>query len=426
MTTARRLKRQESNALKIFNELWNEFVEFETSNSHAIGGYVHYQKGVAHKIKSVHKRWKYFTRCKNTNPKSMNFKPTALKDKIEEYMLLKDKQVWLSYTAELAFRKYGYTADNETFEKVYSTELLPLDAVKLLIKKENPMLTLNLSYHQLIGKYNKEVKFPENFAELTPKQFLSFMELSGKGYTEYELKIQFLRKNFFKLPITRIHALRKFAKKEKSEALAAAYYEGWLDNSSAIHDLVKLLKFLNDTPEYLNNPIPKYRLLRGPSHHLKNISIWEFALAENAMFDFLETGDMDSLDRFVAILMRPLSASKVLKSIYAYVDDYRSKFHDELIDRNIKRVRKMPEHYKFALLAYFRSTRETFKEVFPNVYGSVSKKKTPEGEDGNWGDVILQMSGEVPGQEDQVSRVNLYLILSRIDKMIDNQNKAKK
>ena len=423
MTIKRRLKRQETNALKVFNNLWNEFVEFETTNSFEIGGYVRHRHDVAGKINSVHRRWKYFTRCKNTNPKSMNFRPLALKDKIEEYLLFKDKQVWLSYTAALAFQKYGYTAPVEDFEEIYSVDLLPFDAVKQLILKSNPMLTLNLSYHRLIGKYTKEVKFPEKFSELTPKQLLSFMELSGKGYNEYELKIQFLRKNFFRLPISRINALRKFSKKEKSEALAQAYYNGWLENSSSIHELVKLLKFLNDTPVYTDNPVPRYRLLRGPAHQLKNLTIWEFALAEKAMFDFMATGDMSQLNRLVAIIMRRMSLWQLAKSLFTFVDDFRTDFHDQLIERNMKRVVKMPEHYKFAILAYFRSTRETFKDAFPYVYSNVAKKKTSKDDEGNWGDVIMQMSGDVPGNEEKVAKVNLYTFLYRIDALIENQKK---
>jgi len=421
---SRKFKRQQETALQIFNKLWNEFIEFDLGNSITEKGYVKYKADIQAKLRALHNSWKFYANNRNANPKSMGFKVMAFHEKADAYLAEKEKQVWISYTREQAFKLYGFKTHIEDFEEMYKLDLLPLAAIKSLILKTNPMLTINLSYHKLIGKYNKEVKFPESFEELTRKQFLSFVELAGQGYTDYELKIQFLRKNFFKLPITRIHALKKLSEKAKTKAFNQAYYNGWLDNSSSIHKLIKLLTFLSGTPEYLNNPAPKYRLLRGPSDRLKNISIWEFALAEKAMIDFAHEKDDKHLDVLAGILMRRISPAKWFKSLFTHVSDVRVDFNDELIAKYASIGSKMPQHYKFAMLSFFRSVRESFTEIFPNVYGSVEKKKT-KSKEGNWGDVILDFSGEIPGKEEEVAAVNLYTFLYRIDKLIEKQRNAK-
>ena len=418
-------KKQNKEALEVFNRLWNDFINFEQTNSYDSAGYVFRQETIPLKIENVHKRWKHYVNKHNARPNSVKFKPMALKDKIDDYLKVKDKQVWVSYSRELGFKLYGFYASIQDYEDAYHHQKPPKRAVKELLYNQNPMLTINLSYHRMIGKYRKTVDFPESFSELSRRQFLSFIKLAGQNLTDYELKIRFLRKNFFRLPVTRIAALHKLSKKAKNKTFSQAYYEGWLDNSSVIHELVKKLSFLSESPVFVKNPVPRWRFYFGPADNLKNISIWEFAMAEKYFLLFAENQKTEDLNRFVGILMRPVSVMAFLKKIFSYSNDIRSFFHDELLSKYSANIAAMPEYKKLAVVAFFRSVRESFKMLFPNVYGDVESKRNNKDSEGNWGDVILSFSGDIPGNEEKVAAVNLYTFLYRIDKLIDDQKNKK-
>lgn len=426
MTKTRRINRANNRALDYFNELYSEFTTTENSNAIEFAGILKHNASVNDKIEELHRKWRRFCQLRTKNGE-MQYRVDALKTKIDEYIENKRREIYLLYARQYAFRMFGLTMNPVEWLKIYNQEVSPRVAVRNLIKSTNIMININLSYHRMIiGRVNHSASLPESFDELTPAQFNYFMKLVGQNLTDYELRIKFLRKFFFKLPINRIIAHRKLSEKAKNKVFKEAYYEGYLENSSVVFELIKRLEWLSQGASFTRTPVKKFKGLRGPSDQLKNISIYEFAMCEKEMMDFAATQDPKHVDRLVAVLYRPISYVKLVKSWFNHTDDLRSDYHDFELEARTLKAGKMPMYLKIAILAYFRSVREQFSTTFPEVYGQVRKSST-EDKEGSWADVILEMSGPIAGKEAEVSRVNVYNFLYRINKMIrDNREMNEK
>jgi hypothetical protein len=266
---------------------------------------------------------------------------------------------------------------------------------------------------------------PESFSELSRKEIIWVISQIAKGVDEIELKLLFL-KRYFKLPISRLIGLQQKINREKDLVQKMIYNDDLNEYNSRLFLLSEQVNFLVNDRRFSFNPVPVYRTLKrffmpliGPADDLKNLTIWEFALAERAMLNYTETQNEEELNRLIAILYRPASIIKRLALLLGFYDkDLRKRFNDQVITERIPRVKNMPFAYKHAIYLFFYSVRNTFSDEgkFPHLFNQQKQDRNISGrQELTWGDVIMEMSGEIPGNEEKTGQVNLYTFLYRLE-----------
>lgn len=263
---------------------------------------------------------------------------------------------------------------------------------------------------------------PQRLAELSPEELSWLIRHLVQGVDDLSLRIHFAAR-FWNLPIGRINRLGRKAAREKYLPQRLSDVENWLDANSKIYLLAEQFDFLLHDRRLERNPFPVIRLpwyrfrraLHGPDDGLKNLSIWEFAVAERHAMGVRADNLSDALDRFIAALYRPRSILLQLRSVFCWTADQRLPFNDQTYTRRVAAVSRVPMEVKLAVLMFFKSVRDTFQgpELFPHVYSGT--QSASQGRKLSWGDVIMEMSGEVPGNEDATGRVNLYTFLYRLE-----------
>ena len=261
-----------------------------------------------------------------------------------------------------------------------------------------------------VNKVEKDI--PVTWQEVKPDQLLKILKWISEGVNGIQLKLKFLEL-YFKLPITKLDKLGKAA--EKIEDLRA--WEHYQECMSKLLMLSYTVNFLDKTPEVVNRIGLRLRLGFGkyfyaPAEGFKNLEIWEFVLAEQAFKN-------DEYNKLIAILFRKKKYLHFIqKHLSNYNNDIRCQFNDIDISKNEVRIAKskITEEVKLAIVIWFGNFLSTLPLTFPHVYLKVNTKKQKTNSKGqSWGDIIINMSGEIPGNEDKVARVNLNTLLYRLE-----------
>lgn len=274
--------------------------------------------------------------------------------------------------------------------------------------------------HWLGFRVKKHVKFPDNFQELTRKQIVYFFKLTLQGANKEELVHRFVRRFYASLPIARILRYREVAEKAKKIYTWRTNQEAFENNAYYLDMLTKKFAFFDGIRYFTIAPVRRVLWFFGPKDEMKNISIAEFAYLDKEMLSYYQ-GDTEAIGRIMAILFRPLAISRLFSRY-----DRRQYFDDDRIQRRARLMAKVPDAKKVAVLTWFQMIRKELPQNFPHLYQS--KKKNQDPEKYSWGDVIIQMSGDIPGKEDEVSRVNAWNFMYRLDLMMKEakENKLKK
>ncbi len=264
---------------------------------------------------------------------------------------------------------------------------------------------------------------PEQLSELTPQELRWLMRHIIYGMDAGLMKLQFLCR-YFRLPLRRINRLRQKITRAIDPIERALLQEHYLECNSKIFLLTEQFNFLLHDRTLLHNPMPvirfpwwRFRKLLGPADELKNITIWEFALTERALSNFLATDREEYLDQMMAILYRRCSFRRRVASLFWHQTDLRVPFCDQVHIHPIRRIRNLPLEVKLLVSVFFASVVMSFKEPhrFPNVYHQQKEKQSPGTRELSWADVIMELSGPIPGKEASTAATNLYTFLHRLE-----------
>lgn len=267
-------------------------------------------------------------------------------------------------------------------------------------------------------RLKKHVKFPDNFRELSRKQIVYYFKLLLRGCNKEELVHRFIKKFFARLPVVRILLQRDKAATTKSLYKYRHFQEAYENNASELDKLTALFRFFDGIRYFTIAPVRRLHWFFGPKDDMKNISIAEFAFAEKELISYLNK-DTKAMNRLVAIFYRPLSLQRIFSKY-----DKRQALDSETIEKRARRLSRVSDAKKVAVLTWFQMIRRDLPEKFPNLFNQA--KKSDDGEKYSWGDVIIQMSGEIPGKEDDVSRVSAWNFMYRLDLLIREQNEQKR
>ena len=92
----------------------------------------------------------------------------------------------------------------------------------------------------------------------------------------------------------------------------------------------------------------------------------------------------------------------------SYKGDPRQAFNDQLINRRIKAVAKIPHEIQLLIAWWFEGNLKNMPNVFPKLYQKKQDKEDVSGEKGSWSDTILLIARSEHKEADQVSKRNLY------------------
>lgn len=273
-----------------------------------------------------------------------------------------------------------------------------------------------------IAVNGKSKMVPESLDELSQEELLKLIRFIAEGRDAQYIKLRFVC-DYWKIPINRINRLGRRLERSNNLLQKIVLNDQHLDILSRLYLLTEQFNFLIKDRKLLKNPVPRIRFpwsrfirpLVGPSDGLKNLTIWEYALAEKMLENYVSSDDETFLDQLLAILYRPTCLGKVIMSWFRYTSDTRVTFNDQTYQKRIPLLTGIEFEKKFAIAMYFNSVRDSFKESdrFPHIY-NMKKKKTGNSKL-SWADVIMEMSGEIPGNEDKTGRVNLYTFLYRLE-----------
>lgn len=245
---------------------------------------------------------------------------------------------------------------------------------------------------------------PDSFAELSTKHIKHYFKQIVKQVEPEVLRLDFAFRIVKHIPKFKIMKLKYLY--ERSPELYADEYE---EMNCSLRTLGDAFSFITGIRHISNRPFANIGLRIGPANEFKNISLWEFALAEKCHRDFIATEDTIYLKKMASIFYRHVSIFKLLKSIVKKQADIRTS-----VPNNPKAL-NIPDWKLAALNAWFC----TFFDSLPKRYPMVFKKKNSDSTFGNegspWGDIIMALSGDIPGNEEKVSNMSFYLIMERLE-----------
>ena len=276
------------------------------------------------------------------------------------------------------------------------------------------MIDVSITYRTELGRLKRQSRsIPQSFAEMTKQDWLCFLGLLGRINDSHQFILSFIRRRFFSLPVYR---LKKQLRDNPDTALI---------NLDQLNILIDQFRFMQHRPAITTNHFPRIGIKFAPKNNLQNMQIWEFAVAERAYIEYSQTRENSHLNRLMAILYRKPSAVRIIrKLITGHVDDIRRNFIDDerFLTKQAKKLQATDERIKAFTYIWFESCRAQLPVKYPYVF---KKPKADDDNEGSWADVIFALSGETPGNEEKVARVNLHNFLFKLNLTIKAQEELK-
>ena len=241
-----------------------------------------------------------------------------------------------------------------------------------------------------------KINLPSSWNELTEKQFLKIASLfySGTSGKIFDLKLFFI-----------LYDCRwfQFLKQAKAILILAETPLSELKNHySFIYSENNRTRF----PEKIKL---KNKTFFSPFEKITNLTVDEFAVADDLHIKWRETHEIAFLQYLMAVL-------------YVENKQPREKFDKNNLPEKMKRFVKMPLPQMLAAeLAYFgckNHITKRFSQAFPKNTSPKSKNSKKYG----FGKVILQMSGGKFGSHEETKNTNIYTFLEEFNENLKNHD----
>ena len=157
-------------------------------------------------------------------------------------------------------------------------------------------------------------------------------------------------------------------------------------NSIQRYEICSLLSFLNDI-KLTKNFFPEFAGLFGPKDELRNVTVLEYATADAYFKMLIKTQEIKYLDFLVATLYRLPKFDKKEEKPQDWDGDYRQKFNPNLVEDNLKNIRKLPISFKYCVFLFFVGCKSKIIEDYSILFSGQN------GDGGNgWADTILDLA----------------------------------
>lgn len=246
---------------------------------------------------------------------------------------------------------------------------------------------IELIYHKGL------MKLPENFEELSRKQFIGLSKLLFTGGDALRCKVQALK-------ILCGFSAFKFALLKAEVISRAIEYVDWVFDPK------------NTTTKQL---IPHYKGYYGPSSDFDNLRMKEFHMSELYYREIGNEENQDveaSINHLVAVLYRP---GKWFYNKKKDKDgDIRRKFNENVTSYRSKRIAHWPLKVKQAIVLWYSSCRQQLEEDNPTVFRDGSGSSFESQFDTGMYGVMRSLAGDKLGPLEKIEGLHVKTCMLEI------------
>lgn len=246
-----------------------------------------------------------------------------------------------------------------------------------------------------------KIQIPTSWEELTNWQLgkigLAFM--THAPGTVLDIKVLYVLLNIRWYSLTKKIKARKLLKAIALSELKKHYQ--WVYNESSRQTF---------TP-YFRSDFTKYN---SPKPRLSNLTIAEFATAEDLLLGFLRTKETEYLTYLTAVLFSTETRGK------------RTLFDKDVLDRKAEKFKHLSYSDLAGIFMSYIGARRNMMEKFPNVFASKKNtNKTPSLPKSSYlGKVITKFSGDKFGTFKETQKTNVYIFLQFYEDLIVETSKT--
>jgi hypothetical protein len=162
--------------------------------------------------------------------------------------------------------------------------------------------------------------------------------------------------------------------------------------------------------------------LHGPEERFRNLTFEEFIYADTYFSLFASHSNELFLDKLIATIYRPQREGYNPKSP-AYKGDIREDFNENLVEDRLHLVRLLPQAVKYAILSWYRGCRKELETIYDLVFTEPNEQKATEGD---WGDVLLSLSGGKFGHLEQTSGQRVHTVFKEMQRIARENEEIKR
>jgi hypothetical protein len=247
-----------------------------------------------------------------------------------------------------------------------------------------------------IGPYQRNLALTWN--ELTGRQLLDVARVLSTGYQHEATKLDALLAALLQVPRRAFRQLNVVQRVE-------------------LRPLVQFLHAPTDHPPLTAQLLPVLTMARqhyhGPREAFRTLRFDEFIFADTYYLRYLQTGGEHYLDQLVATLYRPERADYDPEAV-TYTGDRRQDFNEHLVPARASRLAGLPDHYKHAVLLYYRGCRRLLEQRYDYVF---SADNTAKASSSGWQDVLHELAGGVHRLE-TTARQGLHNVLREMNRVL--------
>lgn len=246
------------------------------------------------------------------------------------------------------------------------------------------------------------INIPENWNALTDRQLKKVAKLSHQKIKpilfDYKLYLFLINLRFWK--VFKYWKALKFLKQTKLQNIKE-YYQ-WFYTANTLTRFIPQLK------------IKKQRLF-APANRINNITIDEFAHADDLYIGWHNTRDFEYLQYLAAILYRENTPN-----------GKRVPFCKTELEQRAKALRKVPKSTLLAIVLSYEGSRNylvaQFPLVFPKSKTEEKPTKTPKkAKPSNFGKIVLHLSGQKFGTYNETKNTNVYVFLGDFQEQLKSK-----
>ena len=247
-----------------------------------------------------------------------------------------------------------------------------------------------------IGPHQRDLALTWN--ELTGHQLLDVARVLSTGYEREASKLDALLAALLQIPRRDFRQLNVVQRVN-------------------LRHLVKFLHAPTDHPPLTAQLLPVLKVGKqryyGPREAFRSLRFDEFIFADTYYLRYLQTGGEHYLDQLVATLYRP-EREDFNPLAVTYAGDRREDFNEHLVPARARRLASLPDHYKHAVLLYYRGCRRLLEQRFEYVF---SEGNTAKASATGWQDVLHELAGGVHRLE-ATARQGLHNVLREMNRVL--------
>jgi len=242
----------------------------------------------------------------------------------------------------------------------------------------------------LVQLNKKWYSIPTMWNELTSKQLVAILRVCNANWSLMEAQVQ-----LFKI-LTGIRWIKLW----------------WL-GPLEIEDKLYLVDWVFKDNSLTKNLLPIYRHHYGPADNFSNLQVCEFIFTEQYYQQYKEQGDLQYLNRLLAILYRPAKAG--YNKNRNEDGDIREPYNDNLTTVYARKIARWPIPLKEAILFWYEGCRNSLVNDNPDVFGGAGGDPAKYG---LWSVMRGVAEKAIHGNINQVEKMYVRVFMMELNELV--------